>query len=90
MRQVEALAKIYNEKGQEAANEQENQPKRLTNKDYDILKKHLSASFNTQVKFSCDAKGKGKITFPFNNEEELERLINIFDRIKNDDLQNLQ
>ena len=90
VRQVEALAKIYNEKGQEAANEQENQPKRLTNKDYDILKKHLSASFNTQVKFSCDAKGKGKITFPFNNEEELERLINIFDRIKNDDLQNLQ
>ena len=59
-----------------------NQPKRLTNKDYDILKKHLSASFNTQVKFSCDAKGKGKITFPFNNEEELERLINIFDRIR--------
>ncbi len=90
VRQVEALAKVYNEKGQEAGGEQEAQPKRLTDKDYDILKKHLSASFNTQVKFSCDAKGKGKITFPFNNEEELERLINIFDRIKNDDLQNLQ
>ena len=51
-------------------------------KDYDILKKHLSQSFKTPVQFTCNDKGKGKITFPFKNEEELERLIIIFDKLK--------
>ena len=90
VRQVEALAKQYNEKGETATEPESGEHKRLTNRDYDILKNHLSATFHTPVKFSCDAAGKGKITFPFQNEEELERLISIFDRLKNEDLQNLQ
>ena len=56
--------------------------KKYTNKDFDILKKHLSATFKTPVAFSCDNNGKGKITFPFKNEDELERLITIFDALK--------
>lgn len=90
VRQVEALAKQYNEKGETATESESGEHKRLTNRDYDILKNHLSATFHTPVKFSCDAAGKGKITFPFQNEEELERLISIFDKLKNEDLQNLQ
>ena len=90
VRQVEALAKQYNEKGETATEPESGEHKRLTNRDYDILKNHLSATFHTPVKFSCDAAGKGKITFPFQNEEELERLISIFDKLKNEDLQNLQ
>ncbi len=90
VRQVEALAKQYNEKGETATEPETGEHKRLTNRDYDILKNHLSATFHTPVKFSCDAAGKGKITFPFQNEEELERLISIFDKLKNEDLQNLQ
>ena len=31
---------------------------------------------------SCSPKGKGKITIPFANEEELERIMNIFDKMK--------
>ena len=90
VRQVEALAKQYNEKGEAEDNQEPKAAKRLTDKDYDILKKHLSTTFRTPVKFSCDAAGKGKITFPFQNEEELERLISIFDKLKTEDLQNLQ
>ncbi len=90
VRQVEALAKQYNEKSEAEIAETEQSTNRLTTKDYDILKKHLSATFHTPVKFSCDAAGKGKITFPFQNEEELERLISIFDKLKAEDLQNLQ
>lgn len=86
VRRVEELAKAY----QRAAEEGE-QPKlpstKLNNHDFDILKKHLQASFKTPVQFACDASGKGKITFPFKNEEELERLITIFDNIKNQDNQ---
>ena len=31
---------------------------------------------------TCSEKGKGKITIPFANEEELERIMEIFDRLK--------
>ena len=52
---------------------------------FDILKKHLSAAFKTTVQFSCDSNGKGKITFPFKNEDELEKLITLFDALKRQD-----
>ena len=52
-------------------------------KDYAILQKHLSSAFGVPVKFSCDRLGKGKITFPFTTEEELEKIIGIFDQLKN-------
>lgn len=85
VRQVESLAKQYQEaadKGQETAVVS---PKRLNNNDYRILQKHLSTAFSTEVKFTCDVNGKGKITFPFKNEVELERLISIFDKLKSED-----
>ena len=85
VRQVESLAKQYQEaadKGQEA---DAVSPKRLNNNDYRILQKHLSTAFSTEVKFTCDVNGKGKITFPFKNEVELERLISIFDKLKSED-----
>lgn len=52
-------------------------------RDYEVLRKHLSSSFGVPVKFSCDAAGKGHITFPFSTEAELEKIISIFDRLKN-------
>ncbi len=55
------------------------------NHEFDILKQHLSAKFRTPVQFTCDRRGKGKITFPFKNEDELEKLITIFDAINNQD-----
>ena len=54
----------------------------LDQNDYDILKNHLSQRFNTPVKLTCDSSGKGKISFSFRDEAELERLIAIFDTAK--------
>lgn len=51
-------------------------------KEYDLLKNHLSSFFGTKVQFSCDDNGKGKISIPFKNEEELERLVALFDKMK--------
>ena len=31
---------------------------------------------------TCTPKGKGKITIPFTNEEDLERIMNLFDKLK--------
>lgn len=53
-----------------------------SSQDYDILRSHLSSVFRTDVKFQCNNSGKGSITFAFANEEELARLITIFDSLK--------
>ncbi|MBR4721504.1 MAG: ParB/RepB/Spo0J family partition protein [Muribaculaceae bacterium] len=53
--------------------------------DFDLLKKHLSNAFRTKIGLTCNASGKGRISFSFNNEDELTRLIAIFDRLRNND-----
>ena len=55
--------------------------------EYNILKKQLSEFFNSKVQMSCTAKGKGKISISFNNEEDLERIMNIFDSLKSESKQ---
>jgi ParB family chromosome partitioning protein len=36
------------------------------------------------VQLTCTDKGKGKISIPFNNEEDLERIMEILDKLKQD------
>jgi ParB family chromosome partitioning protein len=50
--------------------------------EFNVLKKRLSQFLNAKVQMTCSPKGKGKISIPFNNEEELERIMNIFDKLK--------
>lgn len=82
VRQVEAMAKQLQEREAAADGEAQVPERQKSNRDYDILKKHLNSSFKTSVKLSVDASGKGKITFSFKNDEELENLIRIFDKLK--------
>ena len=82
VRQVEAMAKQLQEREVAAEGEAQVPERQKSNRDYDILKKHLNSSFKTPVKLSVDASGKGKITFSFKNDEELENLIRIFDKLK--------
>lgn len=83
VRKVEELAKAWQEgkSGEELAKKAEPRSG-FANHDFDILKKHLSATFGTPVKFSLDKKGRGQITFSFGNEEDLARLITLFDTLK--------
>ena len=88
VRKVEELAKTYQKSEDDDSTKTEPKKKlKYNSSDFDILKKHLSTTFKTQVNFTCDNNGKGKITFPFKNEDELERLICIFDAIKQQDNQ---
>ena len=50
--------------------------------EFNVLKERLSSFLNTKVQFSCNPKGKGKISIPFNNEEDLERILTLFDQLK--------
>ena len=55
-------------------------PKRAN--DYQLLNAHLTKFFSTRVKISSSVSGKGKISIPFADEAELERIVTLLDRIK--------
>ena len=50
--------------------------------EYNALRTHLSEIFKTKVQMTYSPKGKGKIILPFDNEEQLERVIELLDQIK--------
>lgn len=50
--------------------------------EYDALKNRLSSFLGTKVQMTCTSKGKGKITIPFGSEDDLLRLMGMFDKMK--------
>lgn len=50
--------------------------------EFDALKNRLSSFLNTKVQMTCTSKGKGKITIPFESEDDLLRLMGMFDKMK--------
>ena len=50
--------------------------------EFNMLRKRLSQFFQAKVQMTCSTKGKGKISISFDNEEDLERIINAFDKIR--------
>lgn len=79
VRKVEELAKAYREAADKESVPVVTVPR---SNDYAILKKHLSSVFEIPVQMTRDKTGKGKITFSFKNDEELEKLIARFDSLK--------
>ena len=51
------------------------------NEDFRQLSDHLNSIFSTKVSFKINEQGKGKIVIPFNNPEEMERILGVFDRL---------
>lgn len=49
---------------------------------YDELRNQLSDFFRSKVTFQHNNNGSGKIVIPFRSDDELERIIGIFDRLK--------
>ena len=82
VRKVEELVKTLSEGGGAESDAVPPKTKKIVREEYGILQKHLSTFFKTKVQFVCSDTGKGKISIPFKNEEELERLMAIFDQLK--------
>lgn len=51
------------------------------NKDYEELSNHLNDLFSTKIRFNINEQGKGKIVIPFDNNEEMERILGLFDKL---------
>lgn len=82
VRKVEELARAWQQNGSPDTDAPASaSASRFSSKDFDLLKEHLSTSFSTKVGFKYDKAGKGKITFSFDNDDELERLISMFDSL---------
>lgn len=81
VRNVEELAKQYQKTSQESTSSTAKEHAKKSD-DYEVLRRHLSNVFRTPVQFNCDNRGRGRITFQFKNENELERLITLFDSLK--------
>ena len=81
VRKVEELVKKTSEGDTTNIDKRKGRAKDMS-AEFDTLAKRLSKFFNTKVQLTCSTKGKGKISIPFNNEEELERIINMMDKIK--------
>lgn len=80
VRQVEQLAKQLS--GKATPQEEKQKAEKAENNPFDTLREHLAQRFSTNVGFSIDRQGKGKITFPFKDEEQLGRLISLFDSLE--------
>lgn len=50
--------------------------------EFHLLKDRLSDFFKAKVQMTCSSKGAGKISIPFSSEEDLERIIALFDKMK--------
>jgi ParB family transcriptional regulator, chromosome partitioning protein len=77
VRKVEELVRNIN------LSEEETKPKEeiKVKSEYETLKKDLSTFFNTSVEFKRSNKGDGRIVIPFKTDEDLERIIAIFDKL---------
>lgn len=50
--------------------------------DYDFFRRDLEKYFSTPVKFSRNVEGRGSITLRFNNDDELQSLVALFEKLK--------
>ena len=83
VRKVEELVKQLTEGKTVTVSDQKLRPRRpRLSREYALLRDSLAECFKTKVQFTCSDKGKGKITIPFANEEELERIVALLDKLK--------
>ena len=82
VRNVEELARNAAEENIPEIPGSQKARRKLLPDEFMVLKDHLSAFFQTKVKLTYnDESRKGKVTIPFNSEEELEKIIGLLDRM---------
>lgn len=57
-------------------------PKPMPAKEYEQFRVHLASYFPTPVKFTRSATGQGSITLKFDNDDQLQQLVALFEKLK--------
>lgn len=81
VRQVEELVKKL-KNGEKASLSKGGGSTNKLPEEFNILREQMASFFQAKVSLSMSQDGKGKISIPFDNEEELERIISLFDNLK--------
>jgi ParB family chromosome partitioning protein len=79
VRQAEELVRHL--QAEKIKDPEKSERKRKLNSDFSQLSDHLNKIFSAKVNFRINEQGKGKIVIPFENPEEMERILGIFDRL---------
>lgn len=82
VRKVEELVKQITSGEYLKADGKGNKVKQNLPEEFDILRKQLSSFFGSDVSLSCSKNGKGKISIQFNDEKDLERIMELLDTMK--------
>ena len=83
VRKVEELVKIIKDGADLPTAKKTAEQKARLPEEFNALRKRLTDLFQTKIQMTYDPKGKGKITIGFENPDELERIMNTFDKISN-------
>ena len=81
VRKVEELAQMLKNGEELEAGKKKIAPKAQMPEEFNELKKRLSSFLSTKVQLTCSSQGKGKITIPFNDEEQLAHIMSLFDKL---------
>ena len=83
VRKVEELVKIVKDGADlQTAKKAADQKARLP-EEFNALRKRLADLFQTKIQMTYNPKGRGKISIGFDNPDELEHIMNTFDKISN-------
>ena len=84
VRQVEEMARRSREQKAECGGPSAERPKAAARPqaDYDAFRRELSAVFPVNVKFARCDDGRGSITLRFDNDDELQQLVALFDKLR--------
>ena len=84
VRAVEELARAISEAPETPPlpTPQHQHSEKTERKDFKLLEQHLAQVFSSKVTLRCSASGKGKLTIPFSGDEELERIMQLLERIQ--------
>ncbi|MFA6873031.1 MAG: ParB/RepB/Spo0J family partition protein [Bacteroidaceae bacterium] len=82
VRKVEELVKTLNAEHTPGEAKKKLKEMGKASAEFDLLKEHLTHFFHSGVQLQCNEKGKGKITIPFKDEEDMVRIMALFDSLK--------
>ena len=81
VRRTEELVRLAALGGNTETPEKKEKQHTIMPEEYDALCRELKDKFNAKVKLSYNENGKGKLTIPFDSDDDLLRLMSLFDKI---------
>lgn len=83
VRELEQMVRTYNEPDTEAPSKQSTKQAKPLNSSEEVklLTKRFRNLFGTKVSMTLSEKGKGKIAIPFENNDQLEHILTLLDKL---------